>query len=158
MLQLSFHQVQPILPGRIWPDGESIFKNLQGRRANWRQALGVGLTAMRQGVVLGTTALRRRMLVTLEINNKDRAYEWFLAWMSQQTALLSQKSRMLAPFTRSHQLSVETTVEQRKNGSSSALFKLVAGPGVHYIQYKGAWMQVCATKFLYANSLTITPK
>ncbi|KAF8201547.1 BCS1 N terminal-domain-containing protein [Pholiota molesta] len=105
-------------------------------------ALGVGLTAMRQGVVLGTTALRRRMLVTLEINNKDRAYEWFLAWMSRQTALQAQKSRMLAPFTRSHQLSVETTVEQRKNGSSSALFKLVAGPGIHYIQYNGAWMQV----------------
>ncbi|KAF8969838.1 BCS1 N terminal-domain-containing protein [Flammula alnicola] len=105
-------------------------------------ALGVGLTAMRQGVVIGTTALRRRMLVTLEINNKDRAYEWFLAWMSKQTAAQAQKSRRLAPWTRSHQLSVETTVEQRKNGSSSALFKLVAGPGTHYVQYKGAWMQV----------------
>jgi chaperone BCS1 len=97
---------------------------------------------MRQGLVLGTTALRRRMLVTLEINNKDRAYEWFLAWMSRQTALRTEKSRTLARWTRSHQLSVETTVEQRKNGSSSALFKLVAGPGTHYIQYKGAWMQV----------------
>ncbi|KIM48903.1 hypothetical protein M413DRAFT_89649 [Hebeloma cylindrosporum] len=105
-------------------------------------ALGVGLTVMRQGLVLGTTALRRRMLVTLEINNKDRAYEWFLAWMSRQTALQAQNSRALAPWTRSHQLSVETTVEQRKNGSSSALFKLVAGPGTHYIQYKRAWMQV----------------
>jgi len=97
---------------------------------------------MRQGLVLGTTALRRRMLVTLEINNKDRAYEWFLAWMSRQTALQAQKSRALTPWTRSHQLSVETTVEQRKNGSSSALFKLVAGPGTHYIQYNSAWMQV----------------
>ncbi|KAF9475855.1 mitochondrial chaperone BCS1 [Pholiota conissans] len=105
-------------------------------------ALGVGLTALRQGVVLGTSVLRRRMLVTLEINNKDKAYEWFLSWMSHQTRLQAQKSRVLGPFTRSHQLSVETTVEQRKNGSSSALFKLVAGPGVHYIQYNGAWMQV----------------
>ncbi|KDR73505.1 hypothetical protein GALMADRAFT_251212 [Galerina marginata CBS 339.88] len=105
-------------------------------------ALGVGLTAMRQGIVLGTTALRRRLLVTLEINNKDRAYEWFLAWMSNQTTLQAQNSRKFVPWTRSHQLSVETTVEQRKNGSSSALFKLVAGPGTHYVQYKGAWMQV----------------
>jgi chaperone BCS1 len=97
---------------------------------------------MRQGVVVGTTALRRRMLVTLEINNKDRAYEWFLAWMAKQTREQAIKSSRFAPWTRSHQLSVETTVEQRKNGSSSALFKLVAGPGTHYVQYKGAWMQV----------------
>ncbi|KAF9564404.1 hypothetical protein CPC08DRAFT_660571 [Agrocybe pediades] len=95
---------------------------------------------MRKSLVVGTAALRRRMLVTLEINNKDRAYEWFLAWMSSQHAIQAQKR--LAPWTRSHQLSVETTVEQRKNGSSSAMFKLVAGPGTHYFQYKGAWMQV----------------
>lgn len=115
------------------------------------QALGVGLTAMRQGIVVGTTALRRRMLVTLEINNKDRAYEWFLAWMAKRTNEQVSKSSRFAPWTRSHQLSVETTVEQRKNGSSSALFKLVAGPGTHYVQYKGAWMQVfklCSSNFL----------
>ncbi|PPQ89123.1 hypothetical protein CVT25_006495 [Psilocybe cyanescens] len=104
--------------------------------------VGVGLTVLRKGLVVGTTALRRRMLVTLEINNKDRAYEWFLAWMSHQSAVQAQQKSRFTPWTRSHQLSVETTVEQRKNGSSSALFKLVAGPGTHYVQYKGAWMQV----------------
>ncbi|KAF8911979.1 BCS1 N terminal-domain-containing protein [Gymnopilus junonius] len=103
-------------------------------------SLGVGLTVLRKSLIVGTNTLRRRMLVTLEINNKDKAYEWFLAWMSSQ-GTLAQKSR-LAPWTRSHELSVETTVEQRKNGSSSALFKLVAGPGTHYVRYKGAWMQV----------------
>ncbi|KIK08205.1 hypothetical protein K443DRAFT_672695 [Laccaria amethystina LaAM-08-1] len=107
-------------------------------------ALGVGLTALRQGAVLGTTALRRRLLVSLEINNKDKSYEWFLAWMAHQAGEPSKGNVALrsAPWVRSHQLSVETTVEQRKNGSSSAAFKLVAGPGNHYINYKGAWMQV----------------
>jgi len=108
---------------------------------------------MRQGLVFGSTALRRRMLVTLEINNKDRAYEWFLAWMARQTAEHAQKSR-LAPWSRSHQLSVETTVEQRKNGSSSALFKLVAGPGTHYVQYKGAWMQASSSSPRPLSNLT----
>lgn len=93
---------------------------------------------LRQGLVFGTMALQRRMLVSLEINNKDRAYEWFLAWMSHQN--LAQRSSRV-PWIRSHQLSVETTVEQRKNGSSSAVFKLVAGPGTHYFRYRGAWMQ-----------------
>jgi chaperone BCS1 len=88
------------------------------------------------------TTLRRRMLVSVEINNKDRAYEWFLAWMAHQTNLASQAKRS-APWIRSHQLSVETMIEQRKNGSSSVLFKLVAGPGTHWFNYRGAWMQVC---------------
>ncbi|KAF8892465.1 BCS1 N terminal-domain-containing protein [Infundibulicybe gibba] len=101
--------------------------------------LGVGLTALRQATVLGSTALRRRMLVSLEINNKDRAYEWFLAWMSGQAG---KTSKFSTPWVRSHQLSVETMIEQRKNGSSSALFKLVAGPGTHWFKYQGAWMQV----------------
>lgn len=44
--------------------------------------MGVALTALRQSVVLGTTVLRRRMLVSLEIPNRDRAYAWVLAWMA----------------------------------------------------------------------------
>lgn len=83
------------------------------------------------------------MLVTLEINNKDRSYEWFLAWMANQATVASQSKRTLAPWVRSHELSVETMIEQRKNGSSSAFFKLVAGPGTHWFKYRGAWMQVC---------------
>jgi chaperone BCS1 len=82
------------------------------------------------------------MLVTLEINNKDKSYEWFLAWMASQTALKYQQRSRFAPWARSHQLSVETIIEQRKNGSSSALFKFVAGPGTHYFKYKDAWLQV----------------
>ncbi|KAL0946668.1 hypothetical protein HGRIS_012858 [Hohenbuehelia grisea] len=104
--------------------------------------VGVGLTVLRQGVVLGSTALRRRLLVSLEINNKDRAYEWFLSWMAHQASTPAARSSIAAPWTRSHQLSVETMIEQRKNGSSSALFKLVAGPGTHWFRYEGAFIQV----------------
>ncbi|EPQ58714.1 hypothetical protein GLOTRDRAFT_126816 [Gloeophyllum trabeum ATCC 11539] len=108
--------------------------------------LGVGLTALRQGAMLASTVLRRRMLVELEINNKDRSYEWFLAWMAHQAQHASASSSKLPWKNRwwlaSHQLSVETMYEQRKNGSSSVLFKLVAGPGTHWFKYRGAWMQV----------------
>jgi mitochondrial chaperone BCS1 len=41
-----------------------------------------------------------------------------------------------------HQLSVETYTETRPNGSVNAFFTLVAGPGTHWFQYKGVWMQV----------------
>lgn len=102
----------------------------------------MGLSALRQGLVLGSTALRRRMLVSLEMNNKDHAYEWFLAWMAHNASTSSQK-RAAHTWLRSHQLSVETAFEQRSNGSSSALFRLVAGPGTHWFKYHGAWIQVC---------------
>lgn len=95
--------------------------------------------------------------MTLEINNKDKSYEWFLAWMANQTALHARKPNRFTPWARSHQLSVETTVEQRKNGSSSAAFRLVAGPGVHYVQYDGAWMQV-RTGTLFLVSACSDPK
>lgn len=110
------------------------------------QSLGICLTVLRQGLVLGTTAFRRRMLVSLEINNKDRSYEWFLGWMAHRSLKMASSSSPSTPWIRSHQLSVETLIEQRKNGSSSAIFKLVAGPGTHWFTYRGAWMQVL---FLY---------
>jgi mitochondrial chaperone BCS1 len=104
------------------------------------------LTGARQVLVIGSVALRRRMLVSLEINNKDKAYEWFLAWMAGQTSSAANSSSLLGRSVRSHQLSVETTFEQRKNGSSSVLFKLVAGPGTHWFRYQGAWMQVSSQR------------
>lgn len=105
--------------------------------------VGVGLTVLRQGLVFGTTALRRRLLVSLEVNNKDRAYEWFLAWLAHNAqSAAPSSSRRAESWLRSHQLSVETAVEQRSNGSSSVLFRLVAGPGMHWFKYGGAWMQM----------------
>lgn len=103
--------------------------------------MGVGATILRQGAKQGAVALQRRMLVTLEMTNKDMAYEWFLAWMAHQAKQTGQTRA--ASWVKSHNLSVETAFEQRKNGSSSAAFRLVAGPGNHYFKYRGAWMQVC---------------
>jgi chaperone BCS1 len=103
--------------------------------------MGVALTALRQGTVLGTTALRRRMLVTLEINNKDPTYDWFLKWMVKHQRQQAQGNAS-ARWMRSHQLSVETSVERLPNGASTSSFNLVAGLGTHYFRYKGAWIQV----------------
>lgn len=113
----------------------------------------MGLTVLRQSVILGTTTLRRRMLVTLEINNKDRSYDWFLAWMAHNQNTTANIHTRAPSWIRSHQLSVETTYEQRNNGSSSVLFKLVAGPGTHWFKYRGAWMQVRTTnKYVIPSS------
>ncbi|KAH9981031.1 BCS1 N terminal-domain-containing protein [Lactifluus volemus] len=99
--------------------------------------VGVGITILRRGAILASVALRRRLLVTLEINNKDRAYDWFLAWLAHH-----QRTTRRPAWAHSHQLSVETAYAQHKNGSADVLFRLVAGPGVHWLKYRGAWMQV----------------
>ena len=46
---------------------------------------------------------------------------------------------------RMHQLSVETTLEQRRDGGINAAFTLVAGPGTHWVRWRGAWLQVSQT-------------
>ncbi|KAJ7940425.1 BCS1 N terminal-domain-containing protein [Mycena leptocephala] len=100
------------------------------------------MTIARTGSIWGATMLRRRMLVSLEIDNRDRAYEWFLAWMAHRSNGAASSASRSAPWIRSHELSVETMIERRPNGSSSVFFQLVAGPGTHWFKYKGAWMQV----------------
>ncbi|KAI0780984.1 BCS1 N terminal-domain-containing protein [Trametes elegans] len=110
--------------------------------------LGVALTALRRGVSLSASALQRQMLVSLEMNNKDPAYDYFLTWMAHQSATSGagatpwSKLRSAPTWMRSHQLGVQTLHEQRKNGSSSVLFKLVAAPGTHYLRYHKVWMQI----------------
>ncbi|SCZ90454.1 BZ3500_MvSof-1268-A1-R1_Chr9g10839 [Microbotryum saponariae] len=131
-------------------------------------AVGVGLTFLRRSAVQIGTLAQRRLLVSLEISSKDASYLWFLQWMSQQAAKqasLSQKPLRrigwdldgLASRLKSHELAVETKYEQRGDGSSSAEFSLVPGPGTHYFRYRKAWFQVKrerATNMLDLNSGT----
>lgn len=113
------------------------------------QALGVGATILRRGAFQAATLAQRRLLVSLEISSKDPSYLWFLQWMSAQAkvqAALAQAPLRgfegLASRLKSHELAVETKYEQRKDGSSSAEFSLVPGPGTHYFRYQEAWFQV----------------
>ena len=95
--------------------------------------LGVGaaLSLFRRGSAVGASALRRKLLVTLEIPSKDKSYQWFLQWMSQQ-----------APKRQVNHLAVETSYRQHDNGSVSTQFGLVPGPGTHYFKWKRIWMKV----------------
>ncbi|KAF8333166.1 BCS1 N terminal-domain-containing protein [Cantharellus anzutake] len=116
--------------------------------------VGAGLTVLRRGTIGLAGLARRRLLISLEIPSKDRAYPWFLEWMSIQSKMRQQSQGL---SLRSHQLSVETSVKQHDNGGSDVQFSLVPGPGTHYLQYKGAWMQVVRerdSKMLDLNSGT----
>ncbi|WVO13169.1 hypothetical protein L204_100781 [Cryptococcus depauperatus] len=110
--------------------------------------IGVALTALRRSVTLGATFAQRRMLVSLEIPSKDRAYPWFLEWMAHQPVAQARGKGgasslfKMSQGLRSHELAVETTYKQHENGASEAIFNLVPGPGTHYFKYRGSWFQV----------------
>jgi chaperone BCS1 len=121
--------------------------------------IGVVLTGLRRSVNLAGNLAQRRLLVTLEIPSKDRAYPWFLEWMAIQSkkqkqvsapssstgsGLVSRWKQLLngSVPVQSHQLAVETTYKKHDNGSTEALFTLVPGPGTHYFRYQGAWIQL----------------
>ncbi|KAK9387781.1 BCS1 N terminal-domain-containing protein [Lipomyces mesembrius] len=117
--------------------------------------LGVGLAAARQILVRGSNMLYRQLLVDLEIPSKDKSYAWFLEWMARESVTVSflsksestkgLKNRFLALrnlYSSSHHLSVQTTYKQHDNGSVSANFSLVPGPGKHILRYRGTYIQV----------------
>jgi chaperone BCS1 len=84
------------------------------------------------------SALQRRLIVSLEISNKDRSYNWVLAWLAQRS------SASLAGWTmRSPYLSVETvTRADHAEMISRPQFNIIAGTGAHYFKYQGAWIKV----------------
>ncbi|EDO17310.1 hypothetical protein Kpol_1062p18 [Vanderwaltozyma polyspora DSM 70294] len=92
--------------------------------------LGTGLAVAKTGMVKGSRLLYQQMIVDLEIQSKDRAYSWFLTWMSQYPKRVSKH------------LSVRTNYIQHDNGSVSTKFDLVPGPGNHWIRYKGAFILI----------------
>lgn len=108
----------------------------------------MGFQALRKGAVFASTALQRRLLVSLEMNNRDLAYHWFLAYLGRAQAQANVKTSVDS-WMRSHQLSVQTFFKKGNNGvaSDAAQFKLQAGQGIHYFKYKGAWMKVCIAGF-----------
>lgn len=92
--------------------------------------LGAGLAVARRGFSRLSQLAYRQMLCELEIVSKDKSYDWFLEWMAKH------------PRRNSRNFAVETNYHQHENGSITANFELVPGPGTHFVKYKNAWIWV----------------
>ena len=114
--------------------------------------LGAAATFARRGVKSGGALLKRRLLVDVEITNRDESYNWFLYWLKlhEQDRLVqnaahtpSYMSSLLQRLTpRMRQLSIETEIDKLPNGAIKAHFALVAGPGRHFLRYRNAFIAV----------------
>ncbi|KKA26129.1 hypothetical protein TD95_004827 [Thielaviopsis punctulata] len=119
---------------------------------------GLGALAAfgRRGVVAGAHALRRRMLVNVEISRQDPAYPWILAWLGQPRA--EATGFIASRLTRIHNLSVATTLERTTTGGTGAAhFFLQPGYGRHIIKAHGAYIAVSRERHSTANMNTGEP-
>ncbi|RKU42122.1 hypothetical protein DL546_003694 [Coniochaeta pulveracea] len=121
-------------------------------------SLGAAAAFARRGVISGFSALRRRMLVNVEISRRDPSYPWVLAWLSQPR---DQSGFIARRITRIHNLSVSTATRSEAGtigGPVQASFFLQPGYGRHIIRVKeGVYISVNREKTSTANMSTGEP-
>ena len=69
------------------------------------------MQALKRGSIAALTLARRRMLISLEISNRDPGYAWFLSWMAKTQ---KEQKGLAARWSRSQQLSLQTSVHQAR--------------------------------------------
>lgn len=120
-------------------------------------SLGAAAAFARKGAIAALGAVRRRLLVNVEISRQDPAYPWILAWLSQPRDYLGFFASRL---TRVHNLSVITTTSSRGpsgNGPTNAHFFLQPGYGRHIVKFGGAYIAVNRERHNTANMNTGEP-
>ncbi|KAH7102646.1 BCS1 N terminal-domain-containing protein [Auriculariales sp. MPI-PUGE-AT-0066] len=133
--------VKAVSTGTSW--GDALAANAIFSAGFGLVGVGVGLTALRYGAIGGLTLLKRRLLVTLEISNRDPGYDWFLTWLETERRTASKSLGLASRWTRSADLSLSTRVYKATEHSAPQVdFNFLAGVGRHYLQYRGAWIQV----------------
>jgi chaperone BCS1 len=91
--------------------------------------IAVGASLCRSTIRLSTDLLKRRLLITLEVTSKDRAYPWVLQWLANQGK-------------NTQHLSVDTNIRNLGGNQMTTSFNFVPGPGQHFIKYKGYYISV----------------
>ena len=72
--------------------------------------VGLGMFAVRQLGSGASMLVRRHMLTTLELNSKDRSYEWMLQWLGSRS-------------NASHHIGISVTVNKANDGRMVPSFK-----------------------------------
>eukprot|EP00111_Clytia_hemisphaerica_P002243 TCONS_00006287-protein len=92
--------------------------------------VGSGLAVLRKGAQAGFVLFRRHCMITLEVSNKDKSFDWVMQWMTQ-----NKKNHM-------QHLSVSTLFHQHDSGKITTHFNYNPSPGAHFIGYKNHWFRV----------------
>ena len=113
--------------------------------------LGTAVATSQRGIRLGALALKRWLLISMEITHKDRPYPHVLRWIRQHqntqiqttSSRLSLRDRLLSHYhPRIHNVSYSDKEVPGSHGTTQTDFALVSGVGRHYLRYKNTFILV----------------
>ena len=114
--------------------------------------LGAVFATSQRGLRVGALALRRHLLVNVELNYKDQTYPHLLQWIEQhhraQALNRSSTSRfsLKAFIPRIHDLAYSETQVAGSHGTTETQISLVPGIGNFYLRYKNALLKIDRTR------------
>jgi chaperone BCS1 len=116
--------------------------------------LGLAAAIARRSVIQGTSLIKRRLLVDLEISKQDDSYQSILAWLSLPRP---PADFITAKISRIHHLSMRTISGSSHNGPARKQYFLQPGYGRHIIRHGKAYISVNREKQSSANLNTGEP-
>ncbi|KAG1654666.1 Mitochondrial chaperone BCS1 [Nymphon striatum] len=91
--------------------------------------MGAGMAVLRKSAQAGMILFRRHFMMTLEVQCRDKSYQWLLQWITNHA-------------TKTQHLSVETNFHKMDTGKVKTNFEFVPGIGTHFFRYKNSWIRV----------------
>ncbi|CAJ0938909.1 unnamed protein product, partial [Mesorhabditis belari] len=123
------------------PEGSFIDQTIKGLSSNPLFSAGAGLagigmavTLLKRFAVVGSSLLRRRYIVSLQLNNEDPAYSWLLDFVNRHS---NRSARML---------SGHTSLKIGESGRAAISVASLPGHGNHYFSYKYRWIHCERTR------------
>lgn len=113
--------------------------------------LGTAVATSQRGIRLGALALKRWLLISMEITHKDRPYPHVLQWVRQHqnaqlqstSSPMSIRERLFSRYhPRIHNVSYSDKEVPGSHGTTKTDFALVSGIGRHYLRYKNTFLLV----------------
>ena len=90
---------------------------------------GLGVQVLKRSAVYGNMYLRKKLLITLEVPNKDPCYPMLLNWISVRGM-------------HSQHLSVNSRFQTTESGKVSMHYDFLPSPGTHFFKFKSKWIKV----------------
>ncbi|KJH52583.1 ATPase, AAA family [Dictyocaulus viviparus] len=93
--------------------------------------IGIAMGVLRRGAIIGNAFIRRKFLISLQINNEDPAYSWLLEFINKKSTAQTRS------------LSVNTTWSLSESGRASIKVTYLPGHGEHFFAHNYRY-DVCA--------------
>ncbi|KHN77303.1 Mitochondrial chaperone BCS1 [Toxocara canis] len=92
--------------------------------------IGLAMSVLKKMIIVSNAFFRRRLVISLEINNEDAAYPWLLNYINRHSV------------RQTRHLTVNTVIRQAESGRTVTAFSYLPGHGMHYFVHNYRWIQV----------------